>query len=491
MPTDNAPSSLTAMHALGGRAFVIRPFGTKKTNSGDLINFELVHEALIAVAIQRAGLTGGTTEAFTEQGSIHEEMFREIIIADVVIADVSIHNANAFYELGIRHALRKGHTILIRADKFNDKRAFDLNSEKNLSYNLDDPSSSVEQLLDTIHQTMKQTPDDSPVFRLLPKLKAINPADAQIVPLHVSESISEILTENSNDKSEQLAALKARFIGRPWEREAFLQIARAQSALPDHQGAIESWEYLRHNGAREVEAYQQLATSYQKMGKLAKSENAARRSLQLSKLSDWQRAETHALIGSNLKRRWIAQFSDHYSQDERQRTALSSVLLSKAYDAYSAGFDAHLSHFYSGLNATILLSIELALAAQHPIEWSYLCEADDRDPEYTLAARHKHLARLSAATKLGISASKRRSEVDNAPWDLVSEAELMMVSSTDTQRVVAAYQRLSHVFSGLVLDITLEQITVYQKLGVFPEHVSAVFDYLYQLKTGGTDTHIS
>jgi len=480
MSTDY-PSADLSVQTPGGRAFVIRPFGTKETNAGDLIDFECVHDKLIAVALQRAGFSGGTTEAFMEQGSIHEDMFREIVIADLVIADVSIHNANAFYELGIRHALRKGHTIIIRADKFNDKRVFDLNSEKNLSYSLDDPASSVDKLVATITQTLEQTPNDSPVFRLLPNLKTINPADAQLVPADVRESISEILHDKSIDKAAQLTTLKSRVRGRYWEREAFLYIARAQSTLPDHYGAIESWEYLRLNGSRETEANQQLATSYQKTGELAKSEIAALRCLQSTSLSDWCRAETHALVGSNLKRRWLAQLDNHESLDERQRTAMSSPLLRKAYDAYSAGFESHQSHFYSGLNAAILLSVELTLAEQHPIEWAYLCEADDRDPAYTLKARHRHLTRLVAATELAIKASQRRSDVDNSPWDLISRAELMMVSSDDTPRVVAAYQRLRHLFSGIVMDVTLEQMAMYRKLGVFTDQQLAVTNYLQTL----------
>ena len=37
-----------------------------------------------------------------------------LIEADLVIADISIHNANVFYELGIRHALRPWRTYMIR-----------------------------------------------------------------------------------------------------------------------------------------------------------------------------------------------------------------------------------------------------------------------------------------------------------------------------------------------------------------------------------------
>jgi hypothetical protein len=53
-------------------------------------------------------------------------------MADLVVADISIHNANVFYELGIRHALRDRATVLIRARI--DEVPFDLKRERYLSY---------------------------------------------------------------------------------------------------------------------------------------------------------------------------------------------------------------------------------------------------------------------------------------------------------------------------------------------------------------------
>ncbi|MFK7860379.1 MAG: tetratricopeptide repeat-containing protein [Granulosicoccus sp.] len=465
-------------HKHSGRAFVIRPFGQKESSSGDVIDFDHVHEHLIAVALKKTGFTGGTTAKFIAQGSIHEDMFREIIIADLVIADVSIHNANAFYELGIRHALRKGHTIIIRADKYNDKRVFDLNSERNMSYSLDDPGSSVGMLVDTINSTISSTQNDSPVFRLLPRLKPVNTSDAQMVPQALCEKIHEIIDGQGSDKAAQLVALKQETIGQFWEREGFLHIARAQSTLPDHQGAITTWEYLRHSAAYKAEANQRLATSYQKTGQLAKSENAANRSLDYTSLSDWQRAETYSLIGSNIKRRWLSQFSSMENLTSRQRIALSSDLLRESYSAYAKGFDSHPSHFYSGLNAVLLRAIQLELADIHPDEWRHVCEMDEREPDYTLFIRRKHLDKLIAATDLAIRSSIHKADKNAEPWNAISAAELLMVSCEEPERVVAAYQRVSHHLNGIALGVIAEQLALYKTLQVFSENANAVSESL-------------
>ena len=82
-------------------AFIVRPFGVKQG-----VDFDKVEAQLIQPALMQIGVEGGTTTEIVEQGNIREDMFRMLVGADLVIADVSIHNANVFYELGIRHALR-------------------------------------------------------------------------------------------------------------------------------------------------------------------------------------------------------------------------------------------------------------------------------------------------------------------------------------------------------------------------------------------------
>jgi hypothetical protein len=57
------------------RAFVIRPFGKKTDASGTSIDFEQVHEHLIAPALKDAGLGGGTIGEIIDAGNVHEDMF--------------------------------------------------------------------------------------------------------------------------------------------------------------------------------------------------------------------------------------------------------------------------------------------------------------------------------------------------------------------------------------------------------------------------------
>src|SRR5215475_2722605 len=111
------------------RAFVIRPFNVKKDSVGNSIDFERVHNELIAPALKTCGVAGSTTGEIVEPGNIREDMFSLIIEADIVICDFTVHNANVFYELGIRHSLRKKRTVLIKGDPSADATPFDLSTD--------------------------------------------------------------------------------------------------------------------------------------------------------------------------------------------------------------------------------------------------------------------------------------------------------------------------------------------------------------------------
>src|SRR5215813_7836663 len=124
------------------RVFIVRPFGTREGIDFDAVEAKLIQPAIRGV--RSVELEGGTTLPIIEQGNIREDMFRELVAADLVIADLSIHNANVFYELGIRHGLRPNATFLLRADA--SKFPFDLQTDRYLLYNEKQP----EQCLDAL-----------------------------------------------------------------------------------------------------------------------------------------------------------------------------------------------------------------------------------------------------------------------------------------------------------------------------------------------------
>src|ERR1700727_694865 len=147
------------------RAFIIRPFGKKKDGAGSEIDFERVSTFLIEPALKAVGLGGGTTGEIVEAGNIREDMFGLILEADLVVCDMTIHNANVFYELGIRHALRKKRSVLIRGAATTDDVPFDNLTERYLAYDLDNPGASLRPLVDMLIATLASENTDSPIFQ--------------------------------------------------------------------------------------------------------------------------------------------------------------------------------------------------------------------------------------------------------------------------------------------------------------------------------------
>ena len=164
------------------RAFIIRPFGAKGG-----VDFDHVDEALIQPALRQIGIAGSTTTEIVEQGNIREDMFRLLVCADLVIADISIHNANVFYELGIRHGMRPNATFLLRANV--DEYPFDLRTDRYLSYDQNDPAASVAPLARALKATLDSSRVDSPVYQVLPNLRAPDATALQVVPSDFREAV--------------------------------------------------------------------------------------------------------------------------------------------------------------------------------------------------------------------------------------------------------------------------------------------------------------
>lgn len=98
--------------------FVVMGFG-KKTDyqSGRVLDLDKSYKNIIKPAAQAAGYECVRADEIPHAGNINVPMYQQLLSADVVVADVSTYNPNAFYELGVRHALRPRTTITIAEDK--------------------------------------------------------------------------------------------------------------------------------------------------------------------------------------------------------------------------------------------------------------------------------------------------------------------------------------------------------------------------------------
>ena len=99
--------------------FVIMPFGEKTDVNGDVIPFDTVYEHILKPAgkkLESHGISVDTVrcDEVERAGWIHSTMIKHIMEADIAIVDVTTANPNVFYELGVRHALKRKVTVLVR-----------------------------------------------------------------------------------------------------------------------------------------------------------------------------------------------------------------------------------------------------------------------------------------------------------------------------------------------------------------------------------------
>lgn len=101
--------------------FVVMGFGEKtdfQSNPQRVLNLNKTYEYIIEPAVREAGLECVRADKIIHSTVIDKPMYEQLLDADLVIADLSTSNANAIYELGVRHALRPHTTIVMAESNF-------------------------------------------------------------------------------------------------------------------------------------------------------------------------------------------------------------------------------------------------------------------------------------------------------------------------------------------------------------------------------------
>lgn len=180
--------------------FVVMGFGVKTDfATGRKLDLNKSYRLLIKPVVEAKGLTCLRADEMLYSGTIDMQMYLELLNADVVIADISTANANALYELGLRHALRPRTTIVISENKM--AYPFDLNHIKITSYTHLGDAIDYEEverfrkvLSDTLTEVLNNAETDSPVYTFL-----------QLEPPSLREQIKEAVQQ----KTEELKAAES------------------------------------------------------------------------------------------------------------------------------------------------------------------------------------------------------------------------------------------------------------------------------------------
>lgn len=479
------------------RAFIVRPFSTQ-----DGIDFNRVEEKLIAPALAQVGVEGRTTLEITQQGNIREDMFRLLVLADLVVADISIHNANVFYELGIRHGLRDRHTLLIRARGTKDKYPFDLQTDRYLEYDPADPAAALLVFLEALKATLVDTKKDSPVFQLLPRLTPHDRAALMVVPFDFQE---EVGIAQRAGRAGDLRLLAQEVRGFEWGSAGLRIVGDAQFRIKAFAGAKETFELLRDLDSNDFQANFRLGTIYQKLAETAlgpdakfdcftRSENAINRVLGRTmppndrdetpqELAErrFHRAEGHSLLGSNAKTRWINDWQTAADPDAQRRVALRSPHLASSIQHYLDGFAEDLDSFYAGVNALAMLTIQISLARALPEIWAESFDQDDAAVA-DLKIGERRAGRLAAALQLGVGNDDkvRRTGERFDIWREISRADLSFLTADRPAQVGSAYRRALTTATPFNEDAVRRNLLLFRELGVLPANVEAALKEMNQ-----------
>src|SRR5262249_1682355 len=163
-----------------GTCFVVMGFG-KKTDyaTGRVLDLDQTYKWVIKPVVEECGLTCVRADEIRHSGIIDVPMYQQLLNADLVIADLSTSNANAMYELGVRHALRPHSTIVMAENRL--VYPSDVNHTASLKYKHLEEEIGMQEgqrikslLKETILAVLdaQPTPVDSAVYTFLPHLLA-------------------------------------------------------------------------------------------------------------------------------------------------------------------------------------------------------------------------------------------------------------------------------------------------------------------------------
>src|SRR5262245_4481875 len=167
--------------------YVSMPLGVKTDLDGRQLDFDYLYHSVIRPAVEQLQMECFRLDDEIASGLIwHKTLFTMLLSSDLMIADLSGHNANVLYELGVRHAMRRGRTLLISA---RGRLPANIGYAQALWYEPDESGCLVgesaerfrEVLQATIRQSQRSTISDSPIYEFFPDLQVLLPPELESV----------------------------------------------------------------------------------------------------------------------------------------------------------------------------------------------------------------------------------------------------------------------------------------------------------------------
>lgn len=370
--------------------FVIMPFNKKKDAEGNEIDFDEVYKKLIHPAIINAGMQPIRADEETVNGIIHKPMYERLILCDYAVADLTTANANVFYEIGIRHAVKPFTTINIFAS--GSKLPFDLNAVRCLPYGYDkdkqltNVDKDIENLTNQLKRAKTQKTTDSPVYQLVDGISFQNSAAHQKTDIFRDEveyntKLKQKLAEarkTPGTKEDRINAVDAILNSVVLENEetgVLIDIMLSYRSLGAFDKMIAFIQSMPAHVQNTVMVQEQLGFALNRIDKKDEAIEVLENVLK----TNGPGSETYGILGRVYKDLF------HKALEENNELKANGYL-DKALETYQKGFEADWRDAYPGINAVTLLGLKgdtAAISKLAPVvEYSVTRKMADKTPDY-------------------------------------------------------------------------------------------------------------
>jgi len=324
-----------------GSCFVIMGFGEKtdfQSSPQRVLNLNRTYANIIKPAVTEAGHACIRADEIIHSTVIDKPMYDNLLEADLVIADLSTSNANAIYELGIRHALRPQRTIVMAENNFSFP--FDLNHLSIVKYEhlgkdigFDEVMRVRGILREKIAVLMGSPEVDSPVFLFIPTLKPASLPAAGTAAMLEAAAPQPAPSSQPTDSTSFAGLL-----------EKFRAAKRAANKAADWAKPLELLGRLKTMQPDDPYILQQLALATYKNERPDKKVSLMQAKIILGDLAPQTSsdAETVGLWGAIHKRLW----EELKNNDD----------LDEAVRAYARGYYIK-TDYYNGINYAFMLNV--------------------------------------------------------------------------------------------------------------------------------------
>jgi hypothetical protein len=345
------------------------PFGQKRDISGILIDFDSIYKDLIAPSVIEAGLEPLRADEEMTGGIIHKPMFERLILCEYAVADLTTANANVFYELGVRHAVRPRSTVLIYAES-GGRLPFDLAPMRALPYVINsegviennNAGAAKVALIKRLEEakTAQSAGIDSPLFQLVEGYPNIDHTKTDVFRDRVAYStqMKQKLAVARKRGIDAIRSLERQELGniRDLEAGVIVDLFLSYRAVKGWQDMINLVDRMPPPLAATAMIQEQLALSLNRQAsKTNEPDKTILRERAQSILLDLLKKrgphpETYGILGRIYKDQWeeTLKAGDDFA---------APGLLKKAIEAYLHGFEADWRDAYPGINAVTLMEI--------------------------------------------------------------------------------------------------------------------------------------